>query len=195
MMVLVRARMLLPLLMLAASACAGGAEEPPAAAGTAATPQPIGALAGGDPLPEATFPTLADQDVTVSTSDLVGTPMIINFWATWCAFCVDEMPDLERAHQALGDAVSFVGIDRQDDREKALALAEETGVTYQLLYDHEGGYFAQVKARGMPTTLFVDADGVIQHRHAGPITAEQLVELVEEKLGIEAPNEVASEEA
>lgn len=177
--------LLLVALALAVAACGGGpGDGGAAAAGTGA--QPISTLTGGDPLPDASFPTLADSGTTVSISDFEGTPTIINFWATWCAFCVDEMPDLERAHRALGDAVDFVGIDRQDDRAKALALAEETGVTYQLLYDHDGDYFTQVKARGMPTTLFVDADGVIQHRHAGPITAEQLLELVEEKLGVTA---------
>lgn len=161
------------------------------AVGCAADPAPvtdpevqvIGSLTGGDPLPEATF-TVLGEDRTVAMSELRGTPAIINFWATWCPFCVEEMPDLEEANQALGGQVTFVGIDRQDNRDQALKLAAETGVTYLLLESPDGAYYTEVKARGMPTTLFVDADGVIQHRHAGPITAEQLLELVEEKLGV-----------
>lgn len=146
----------------------------------------IGTLTGGDPLPEATFAVLGDPEQQVSTADLRGTPAIINFWATWCAFCVEEMPDLEVAHLALGDAVVFVGIARQDNPERALALAEETGVTYLLLESPDGAFYTQVKARGMPTTLLVDADGIIRHRHAGPVTTEQLLDLVEEHLGISA---------
>lgn len=170
-------------LALASVALAGCADEPEEA-------QPevevIGTLTGGDPLPEATFEVLGDPERQVSMADLRGTPAVVNFWATWCAFCVEEMPDLEAAHQVLGDAVTFVGIDRQDNTERALALAEETGVTYLLLSSPDGGFYTEVKARGMPTTLLVDADGVIRYRHAGPVTTEELLDLVEEHLGVSA---------
>jgi cytochrome c biogenesis protein CcmG, thiol:disulfide interchange protein DsbE len=171
-------------LVLAATACAGvGTSEADPAAGAAT---PISAFRGGAPLPEAEFPVLGDPDTVVATSDWRGTPTVVNFWATWCAFCVEEMPDLEAAHQQLDGAVHFVGIARQDNVDKALTLAGETGVTYQLLEDGPGRYFNEVGARGMPTTLFVDADGAIVHRHTGPITAEQLLELVAEHLDVTA---------
>lgn len=148
-----------------------------------ATPQPIGTQTSGDALPEATFQVLGGEE-QVSTGDFRGTPTVVNFWATWCAFCVEEMPDLEAAHQQLGDAVRFVGIDRQDNREKALELAKETGVTYLLLESPDGGFYTRIGGRGMPTTLFVDADGIIRHRHTGPVTTEEVLALVEEHLGV-----------
>lgn len=161
-------------------ACGGGTGP-----GTdAASPGGIPTLESGDPLPEATFRVLGG-DEEVSTADFRGTPTIVNFWATWCTFCIEELPDLERAHQQLGDKVLFVGIDRQDNTEAALELARDTGVSYLLLESPDGTYFERVRGRGMPTTLFVDEEGTIQHRHAGPITAEQLLELVEEKFGVE----------
>ncbi|MBW3657344.1 MAG: TlpA family protein disulfide reductase [Actinobacteria bacterium] len=167
------------------AACAG---EPSAAPSTPAgdpSVVPIGTLTGGDPLPEVELAGLGDQDA-IDTAELGG-PAVLNFWATWCAFCVEEMPDLEEAHQALGDQVRFVGIDREDPNvDKAVALADETGVTYELVTDPDGAFFRAVRARGMPTTVFVDAGGVIQYRHAGPLTSAQLLELVEEHLGVTA---------
>lgn len=165
-------------LTLGLTAC-GSSSEP--AESVAGAETPLGVLTHGDPLPDATLSVLG-EDASVAMSDLVGTPMIINFWATWCAFCVDEMPDLEQAHQALGDQVRFVGIDREDVVSKALDLAAETGVSYRLLEDVDGSYFHALKARGMPTTVFVDADGVIQYRHAGPITSDELLGLAAEHL-------------
>lgn len=168
---------------LALSGCGAGDADAPRT-GSGATPAPLGTLTSGDPLPEASFPVLGGDEV-VSTADFRGTPTIVNFWATWCTFCIEEMPDLELAHQELGDAVRFVGIDRQDNTQKALELAAETGVTYLLLESKDGTYFERIRGRGMPTTLFVDGEGTIRHRHAGPITADEVLELAEEKLGVE----------
>lgn len=165
--------------------CARGAEESPTEVAGDPSLEPIGTLAGGDPVPDTEL-ALLDGDGAVDMGDLDG-PAVLNFWATWCAFCVEEMPDLEEAHVALGDEVRFVGIDREDPNvDKALSLAAETGVTYELVADPDGAFFRAVKARGMPTTLFVDADGVIRYRHAGPLTRDQLLDLVEEHLGVQA---------
>ena len=129
----------------------------------------LGVDAGEGPLPEATFPGLLDPEETVSTSDWVGTPTVVNFWATWCAFCLDEMPALQEASERLDGRVRFVGIDRQDPRDDALEFLERTGVTYDQVASPDGRYFETVRARGMPTTLFVDAEGLVQYRHTGPL--------------------------
>ena len=178
-------RLLRPLLVLAAlavltTACSDGAAPAP----TAASETPLRALTGGDPLPSAVLPVLSDADdgATVATDDWVGTPTVVNFWATWCAFCVEEMPDFQTVHADLGDAVRFVGVDREDRRDEALDFVEAVGVTYDLVEDPEGDFFFATQARGMPTTLFVDADGVIQHRVAGALSEERLRELIDEHL-------------
>lgn len=163
-------------LLLALTACTaeGGADQP----GT------LDVNTGTGPLPEATFTDLRDPDVEVSTSDWQGMPTVVNFWATWCGFCIDEMPDLQSASEQLDGRVRFVGIDRQDPRDEALAFLEETGVTYDQVASPAGQYYTEVGARGMPTTLFVDADGVVQHRHTGPLTEQEVLELVAEHLDV-----------
>ncbi|MDX1659425.1 MAG: TlpA disulfide reductase family protein [Nitriliruptorales bacterium] len=149
-------------------------------------PKAFEAVTPGDALPEAELELLG-EDGAVNTATWVGKPTIINFWATWCTFCIDEMPDLEAAHQRLGDDVRFVGVDREDPNiDKALELAEETGVTYELVRDPDASYFRAVKGRGMPLTVLVDEDGIIQFRHNGPLTEEQLLDLVDEHLGLSA---------
>lgn len=168
-------------LALLLAACSGSGT---ADGGDPDQPAAMDVSTGIGPLPLATFTDLHDPTVEVSTTDWEGTPAVINFWATWCVFCIDEMPDLQAASEQLGDQVRFVGIDRQDPRDAALAFLEETGVTYDQVASPSGEYYTTIGARGMPTTLFVDAEGVVQFRHTGPLTEQQVLELVAEHLDV-----------
>lgn len=166
----------------------GGASDDGGRA-TSRAEQPLTALTGGDPLPEFSLPELArgDADTLVTTASWLGTPTIVNFWATWCGFCVEEMPDFQAVHESLGDKVRFVGVDRSANESSALDFIEAAGVTYDLVEDTNDDFYFAVQARGMPTTLFVDADGVIQHRNAGPLSQEMLKDLIAEHLGVATP--------
>jgi cytochrome c biogenesis protein CcmG/thiol:disulfide interchange protein DsbE len=127
------------------------------------------------------------SDETTTIAELAdGRPAVVNFWATWCEFCIDEMPALEAVWVDLDGAVTFVGVDREDRAEDALVLAAETGVTYPLVEDPDGSLFRQARGLGMPTTLFVTGAGVIVHRHSGPLTEGQLRDLIEAHLGVTA---------
>lgn len=169
------------------TACGGSSGDAGSAAASAPEFETIGGAGeGADSLPAMDLKVLGSSD-TVTRDDLLGTPSVINFWATWCPFCVDEMPDLERAYQALGGSggkVRFVGVDREDVADEAIRLAAETGVTYDLVEDPDASYFRALKGRGMPTTVLVDADGVIRYRHTGPLAQGQLLDLIEEHLGV-----------
>lgn len=138
---------------------------------------------GADALPVAVLGVLGD-DATVPTACLVGRPLVVNFWAEWCAPCREEMPAFEAVHRALGGQVRFVGIDEQDRPQVALEFAAGIGVSYELLEDPDGAYFAAVRGRGMPTTLLVDEGGTIVYRHAGPLTETQLRTLLEAELAV-----------
>ncbi len=160
--------------------CSGAPSGPQA--GDGGTLEPLATLASGEEVASATLPRLVGEGEV--RTDQLGRPAVINFWATWCTFCVDEMPDFERVHQDVGDEVLFVGVNLEDNLDKARRLATETGVTYELVVDADGSFFRAVEGRGMPTTLFVEADGTVAHRHAGPLDAERLRELVEEHLEV-----------
>lgn len=117
-------------------------------------------LSGG---PERTFDDLRD-----------GRPALINFFAEWCVPCVQEMPDLEAAHQAYGDRVAFLGLSYNESAEDAVTLVERTGVTYETGRDPAGDILTSFAGLGMPTTVFVQADGTIATTHTGRITPDDL---------------------
>lgn len=122
----------------------------------------------------------------VTSAQFQGTPLVLNFWASWCPFCIEEMPGFERVNQEFGGAVAFLGVDLQDDRGLAGDLAERTGVTYRLAEDRDGSLFAAVGGLGMPTTLLVSADGHIEEKITGPIESDELRRLILEHLFVEA---------
>lgn len=134
----------------------------------------------GPPVPDRTLENFEGEQV--SLTDYEGTPVVVNFWASWCPPCIAEMPDLEAAHQARGDEIEFIGINTQDELAQATDLVEQTGVTYDLALDPDGELFRDFEVFSMPSTFFVDADGAIVHRHAGLVTRPQLEELLDEHL-------------
>lgn len=104
-----------------------------------------------------------------------GTPVVLNFWASWCPPCVAEMPDFQSVYEEMGDQVAFVGMNSQDgDRSAAERLVADSGVTYQLASDPDGDLFARFGGIGMPTTVFIDADGNIVATHSGILVADEL---------------------
>ena len=143
-------------------------------------------LGDGD-IGNATLAGLGDGAPPVELAGLRGLPAVINFWATTCAPCVQEMPALESVHVAAGGAVAFVGVAVRDRVDDALAFAERTGVTYLMAADPNGEFFVASGAVLLPTTLVLDADGEIVRRLTGAITAEELVDVLAEETGVEVP--------
>jgi thiol-disulfide isomerase/thioredoxin len=111
---------------------------------------------------------------TLRLSDFRGTPVVLNFWASWCPPCIAEMPDFERVNQTVGDRVMFIGVNFQDDPDQAARLAVETGVTYLLVRDPQGLIFQQFDGLGMPTTVFIDASGSVREVVTGQMSESQL---------------------
>ena len=120
----------------------------------------------------------------VDLADFRGQPLIVNFWATWCAPCVKEMPDLQEVAAQAEGKVAFLGIDVEDAPPNAEPFVAELGITYPLAVDPRRDYARQVNNFGMPTTLFVDEDGIVRYRHTGPLDAEQLRELIAEHFAV-----------
>jgi cytochrome c biogenesis protein CcmG, thiol:disulfide interchange protein DsbE len=129
-------------------------------------------------------------------ADWRGTPMVVNFWASWCPPCVAEMRDaLEPMHQELGDGVAFVGLNLQDTPDRANAIVEQTGVTYVLGLDPAGVLFTAFGGFGMPTTVFIDETGAVVDSHTGAFTLDQLRTLIQTNLGVAAMQPTPAESA
>ncbi|MGH9153189.1 MAG: TlpA family protein disulfide reductase, partial [Acidimicrobiales bacterium] len=103
-----------------------------------------------------------------------GTPVVVNFFASWCAPCRDELPLLEAASRQAAGAVAFVGVDVNDSRSRAAALLAAAGVTFPAGYDPDRAVATDYRLRGMPTTVFVDASGRVADVAHGRLSAADL---------------------
>ena len=142
---------------------------------------------GSNPLDQAPLNTnaavtgkqLAAADVrtedgdTLSTADLVGQPLIINYWSSTCVPCKKELPDFVTAHRELGDKVRFVGIDAYASLPAEVQFAKDRGVDYELYYDGDGRFATALGLTSQPVTLFVRADGTIM-KQTGQIDLDDI---------------------
>jgi thiol-disulfide isomerase/thioredoxin len=140
---------------------------------------PVAKEVQGTPLPDGTYQRLSG-DGSVRFADYRGTPLVVNVWAAWCPPCQQEMPDFERVHQAMGDRVRFVGLDRADSRSDAQQFAAQRKITYDLLFDPDDTFAPAMGVAVMPTTLLVSPDGVVVKTLAGTVTADQLTAALQE---------------
>lgn len=118
---------------------------------------------------------------TVQLSSLKGQTVMVNFWATWCGPCKVEMPAMERFYsESQGDVVILaVGVDSSESPEKLAAFAEGMQLTFPVLFD-KGAAAMAYRSVGVPTSVFIDKNGVVRARHTGPLTQEEMQELAAE---------------
>lgn len=126
-----------------------------------------------EPLPEVIVTDMAGRPV--SLPELRGQPLLINFWATWCPPCREEMPALEwidRKWAARGAAV--VAINFEEDEETIRRYLAENGLSLPVFQDNRGEVAQILDITYLPTTLFVDDEGVIRSRNEGPMSQGQM---------------------
>ncbi len=140
---------------------------------------------GAEPLPIVGLPRI-DTCELGSTADWLGRPLVVNFWASWCGPCRAEMPMLDAFARDNDDRLDLVGVTVDFRPDDATAFLDEVQVDFDSWFDPDGQVLArEVSVRPMPTTLFVDPDGVVVHRHIGEITRDQLEQAVSDHLGVE----------
>lgn len=121
------------------------------------------------------------QGGTLRLSDLQGQPVLLNFWATWCPPCREEMPELVEAYERYqAQGLVIVGVNLQEADEKVLEFAREFGLTFPLVIDRSSQVGEVWRlggpVRGIPTSYFIDASGVIRSRYFGPMPEEAIEE-------------------
>jgi thiol-disulfide isomerase/thioredoxin len=166
------------LVVIAALALFRGDEDEPAATLGAI---PTASDQTGDPAPSEAFERFDGTEATFA--DYLGTPVVVNFFASWCAPCVREMPDFQAVHEELGDQVAFLGMNNQDRAADGEAIAERTGVTYDLARDPDGDFLSAFGGIVMPTTVFIDADGTVVEVHNGALSRSALQDRVRDLFG------------
>lgn len=112
-----------------------------------------------------------------------GTPVVLNFWATWCGPCRSEMPALQRTWERYAGHVMVAGIDQGESTEEIQKFVDEMGITFPVGLDEEQTIGAsQYNVTGLPTTFFIDADGVIQRIWMGEMNSVTMEEGIAEIL-------------
>jgi cytochrome c biogenesis protein CcmG/thiol:disulfide interchange protein DsbE len=125
----------------------------------------------GKPVPAFTLPVLGTPGATLTNAQLAGRPWVLNVWGTWCAACRDE----HAALLAIGEqnALPLIGLNWKDEDDAALEWLQQLGDPYAVVaVDKDGRTAIDFGVYGAPETFFIDADGRIQYRHVGAMTAE-----------------------
>ena len=124
---------------------------------------------------------------TVDTASLRGTPVVLNFYASWCSICDRELPDFQRVSERLSGRLHVLGVNPQsNDTDAAQAgMIERAGVTYPTLADPQDELLRQFNTTGgLPTTVFIDADGVVRKVYNGLLTEQLLLDQIDTLLGV-----------
>jgi len=123
-------------------------------------------LAGGSSGPAPGFSMTARDGKTINLSQFKGQVVMINFWASWCHPCRDEMPLLENIYKKYGKlGFTLIGVNVEPDRKAAEAWLKQTPVSFPVLFDTDSKVSKLYNVTGMPTTVFIDRKGNLRHVH------------------------------
>jgi peroxiredoxin len=174
------------LALLLLTGCATSAAVPTAVPGTlpqnlaldsrlldtgAGIPQP------GDLAPD--FSYTAQDGTTHTLAELRGRTVLLNFWATWCVPCTEEMPELQRIAESYGERVAVVGINKLETLDAIAPFAQRIGVGFPLVPNPAGDISDRYAAKNIPVTYFIKPDGTIAFVQLGVMTYEQAREQID----------------
>lgn len=114
-------------------------------------------------------------------SDYKGKPIILNFWATWCPPCQIEMPDIEKYYNDNKDKTTIIAVnltETEKSMEKTEEFLEKNGYTFPVVLDDKGLVVQKYLVRSIPTTYFIDGEGIIKKIYTGPVNEDQIKEYV-----------------
>jgi cytochrome c biogenesis protein CcmG, thiol:disulfide interchange protein DsbE len=127
----------------------------------------------GKPAPAIDLPALHDPGLRITTQTLRGEPTVVNVWASWCVACRQEHEVL--LDLAASQRVRIIGLDYKDAPEDAQGWLDRLGNPYRLVaVDADGRAGIDWGVYGVPETFFLDAEGVVRHKHVGPLDPRTL---------------------
>lgn len=121
---------------------------------------------------------------TLSLSDLRGQGVVMNFFASWCVPCRKEARDLEAMYQKYrGESIVFLAVDiQQDTWEDARKFLQEFDITYPAIRDETGEIMLKYHMVGLPTTFFIDKEGIVRSKFVGPFLGREGVKELERRI-------------
>ena len=131
-----------------------------------------------------------NESALVKLADYYGKPIILNFYASWCGPCREEIPDFEKASQQLNGQVTFIGINFAEDAIRAVGILDLFNATYTAALDRTGEIGMKYGLQGLPYTVFIDSEGILVTVHPGLATEEILIRNLK-RLGINYSPEIS----
>lgn len=126
--------------------------------------------------------TLLDGTETTLEDEIAGKPAIVNFWASWCIFCKEELPLFEKLAREHPE-IAIIGVNLQEPPEAARRYWQDGGYTFPTLLDPQAALSQKFGVFTQPTTIFLNADGEIIFQKNGPLTEEELAEHARDLIG------------
>ena len=128
--------------------------------------------------PPPAFELYDTDSVLYSLKTYKGNPLMIHFWADWCPHCREEFPKLQQAYQNLKDRqIEILAVNSGQSRAHVLEIKETYGLTFPVLVDEKAQVAKLYQVTGLPTTLFIDSNGMIFKKYIGWLDEAQILEI------------------
>jgi len=145
------------------------------------TTAPVEGSQAGNLAPDFALQDLDGQTVTLSS--LRGSPIMLNFWATWCGYCVWEMPYIQQIYEERQDmGLVILAINKRETHAKAQEFMERNSLSFTALLDTDGAISLKYNVGGIPVTFFIDKDGIIQAIRYGAFQSAAQIESYLDKI-------------
>ncbi len=136
----------------------------------------------------ADFTVMGASETETRLKDHIGKPVIVNFWASWCTGCDQEMAVFEEMYKKYGNEVDFMMINVTDGDRETVASArmyiEKKGLSFPVYFDQTGQAIRAYEITGIPVTLMIDAQGKVDTFHFGPMDRDTLQESIDRLIAV-----------
>jgi len=132
----------------------------------------VSAAEVGNKAPNFTLKNMNGNKVTLR--DLEGEKVFINFWASWCPPCQTEMPDIQKLYKNHGNDIKIIAINLEEKKEKVKKYLENENLTFPVLLDKNKKVASKYLVRAIPTSYFINENGIITAKHLGILNYEEM---------------------
>ena len=157
---------------------------PPGGTVTAVEDDAPGALTSSGPIvgqPAPDFALRNPDGELVQLSELRGSVVFVNFWATWCRPCREELPDIQKLYDEKRDqGLEVLAVSYQDSPEDARAFFADLGISVPMVLDRSGSVYNQYRLQGLPDSFFIDREGNLAAVHYGFLSEEKMRQRLEQ---------------
>ena len=135
----------------------------------------------GHTAPDFELTNLKGQSIRLG--DFRGRPVLINFWATWCSYCLQELPVIEKYYERYASEINVLAIEVGDSLTDVRSIVTQYGFTFLVLRDPDSDVFQQYRLDSFPVTFVLDTEGTVVIKHQGYMSENKLVEYLD-KVGL-----------